>query len=183
MKSYLLCLFFSSFFLALFSQAYAEPWTLSEKQGFLLIYADVEIENVTMHIWRRESTSRKPIPIKIDKVEGGSWVRVPLKSGRYVVKSVNTPYFDLPFKLHLDEKRAWDFRVADQKTNYFGVLHVGGERTRSTVDVRRYNRIGEQIQEIRNYANDNLEQYPLVTAYEYRDDFASSLLRAEPQDG
>jgi len=176
-RSYLFCFLVSSFLL-IDSHAYADDslWESSKRSGYLLIYADLNYENATMRIKPLNSPSDATISIDLGGEGETRWVRRRLTQGWYQVVSIEAPYFNLPYRLTTDEKLSWRFEIRAEATNYFGTLFIDRERTKSDVDIRRYNRFATQLVEIREYIGVNQESYPLRSAFPYRDDFAVELL-------
>lgn len=112
----------------------------------------------------------KPLRIPLTDTKQGFFAQR-LKKGLYQITRVDAPFFNLPYKLDIENARAWRFYVAEEQINYAGKLVI--EQTRGTeyIDVGLFNRFATDLKEIREAAGRFSESLPLNMATGIRDDF------------
>lgn len=154
------------------------PPPLRNNQGYMLIKLDVETESAFLYYGKKVNSltkyrrSLKKIPLS--KHENG-FVIIPLKPGKYQISKIEVPFFDYPYNLKTEQNKDYSFVIKANKTNFIGALTIKKERTEGIIDIDIFRSFAQHMDELHTSYPDILQQYPLISASSYRDDFINDI--------
>lgn len=159
---------------------------LQKKQGYLLLYLDVEGVAPSLEI-AKINTPNKRILLNNDNINFGNtytinlknmpkgFYLVPMQEGIYQITRINAPYYDLPYWLPTKNNKTWRFSILADHSNFIGELTIAKERGTDFINVRLLNRIALFKHAIESALEQHISRYPLALSAGYRDDFLIEL--------
>ena len=108
--------------------------------------------------------------IDLSNTEDGFYY-LPIPEGLYQFTSVNVPYFDLPYVLDTTETPSWRFSIVAGQINFIGTLELAKERDVDSINVKLFNRLATNADELSQLLANDLQQLPLRSGAGLRDDF------------
>ena len=156
---------------------------LDEDYGYLLIKLDIAGNSPTIQYRSVKSKNGQYLQkgeglklrgddevIALSNTEDGFYY-LPMEEGLYQFTTVSVPYFDLPYMLDTTETPSWRFSIVAGQINFIGTLKLAKERDVNTINVKLFNRLATNADELRKLLADDLQQFPLRSGAGLRDDF------------
>lgn len=168
---------------------------LQKDEGYVLVFVDTGVRHVDVKLnmiaksgtYFLSGKSAESMPfehrylLSLDNKDNGfRWFSLP--AGLYQITSVETPFFNLPYKYNTSKYRIWRIAVRPNEINYIGRLKVKDARTRDSISAKLLNRIAADRKAVESNIPEALAKYPLVGGAGYRDDFSSVFGRAADEN-
>lgn len=164
------------------------PSPLGRKEGYLLI--DLQSQNPRILLKVRRMTKKakqipgrhhnrlisKEITLSLNNLDAGLYLAT-MSAGSYQITEVSVPFYDLPFRLDVSEKKRWQFKVEAKKINYLGHLYVNNERSVEDVEIKLSNQFATNYDNIYAQVILAYEELPLTFSQRLPDDYYSELSR------
>lgn len=160
---------------------------LAEKQGYLMVYVNVDGIAPSLNISKVDTKKTDFVAGKTDdftkkyrvelKQKAPGFYFIPMFSGIYQVTRVNAPFYDLPYWLDTENQADWRFSIEANKVNFAGEIYIAKERGTRVIDVHLFNRFATYHKQIFK----EIEQLPPALGFDvkpgYQDDFFIELER------
>ena len=143
----------------------------NDYDGYLLLQLEVAGNAPSIEIRKVYEPKRLGRPLKISLDVNKKILLYPLKQGKYQIVTVNTPFYNMPYKLDTSDRANWRFSILKNQVNYLGKLFIEQERTSRFVNVKLVNRLAEYLSEIKSQHEALLSVYPFRMANNYKDNF------------
>ena len=158
---------------------------ISEKQGYLMVYVNVDGIAPSLNIAKVDTKNTDFVVGKTDdftkkyrvelKQKAPGFYFIPMFSGVYQVTRVNAPFYDLPYWLDTDNQADWRFAIVAGKVNFAGEIYIAKERGTLVIDVHLFNHFAIYHEQIFK----EMEQVPSTLSFAvkpgYQDDFFKEL--------